>query len=240
MNSRSTEDRLLEFREQQRARYLMTATRLSIALAKERNFGARELFGASVLVKPDSDEDRRRKEGARFRDELAALRAFVRAVVELDSANGQMCDLGRTFPGDGAKRIRNKETIRISGRAGRQGRSFDDSRNARLVDDFVDVGNRVRDFPAERLSLLVEHYVFGTEAKQLAELAKIDATSVGGRLSQARRALRKALADLIPSQREAEADGERSRPVDKLEARREKVSRFLRKRLDGGDREEAS
>lgn len=230
-NENEEVDRLLEFRERQRARYLMPAARLAIELAKESGSGAHELFGASVLTKPDADEDRQRTDRARFRDELAALRAFVRAVVHLDGANGQMSDLGRNFPGDGARGRRDKATIRIAGRGGSRGLSFDDTRNARRIDDFVDVGLRLRDLPPAQIELLVEFYVFGCSAERLAQYLGCCTSSIGGRLTQSRRALREALRPLLP-QPDDETTGHVAVPATDLAVRRAKVSRFLRRRMD--------
>jgi hypothetical protein len=225
------EDRVSDFRELQRTRYLMTAARLAVDLAKERGCAVRELFGASVVFKNDSDDEKRHKERARFRDELTALRAFVRAVVELDGANGQMCDLGRTFLGDGASRCHGKATVRIAGRADRSGRSFDDSRNARLVDDFVDVGVRLHDLPPTQLRLLVAYYVFGFTAEELAQDLGCCPSSIGGRLTQSRRAMREALRPLLP-QRTGRGAEHAAMVTDDLTTRRLKVSRFLCRRME--------
>lgn len=193
-------NRLHEFREEQRARYLLPTAQLAADLARERGFGERELFGASLIRRPDTEEERRRKEGARFPDEIAALRAFVRATVVLDGANGQMTRLAAALgQGQAGPRRGRSATIKVSARAGRVGRVFEESANSRLLDDFVDVGNRLRGLPPDRLRLLIERYVFGLTARKVADELGCSTSSIGGQLGQARRALRRALAELLPA-----------------------------------------
>lgn len=222
-------ERVLEFRELQRARYLMPTAQLAAELARERGFGERELFGASILIKPETEEELRRKRSARFPDELAALRAFVHATVVLDGANGQMTDLANKLSAGAAGRRRGPATIKVSHRAGNARRGFDESYTARLLDDFVDVGVRLHEFPPERLRLLVEYYLFGCTAHEIASELGCCAASVGGRLGQARRSLREALVDLLPSAKKKEPRAVEQKRDD-LEERRAKVSRFLLKR----------
>lgn len=241
--TRTDEDLLLEFRDQQRVRYLMPTAQLAVDLARERGFGERELFGASLIHKPDTEEERQRKEGARFPDEIAALRAFVRACVVLDGANGQMTDLaGKVHPGARGRRRGVTPTVRASQRSIRLRRSFDDSHNAHLLDDFVDVGKRVRHFPPARLRLLVERYVFGLTAMEIASDLGRDSSSVGGQLGHARRALKTALADLLPrAPRKPVEPLKPPKPVrDKHAMRLASAIRHARKCLETDAEEEAS
>jgi DNA-directed RNA polymerase specialized sigma24 family protein len=57
---------------------------------------------------------------------------------------------------------------------------------------------RLRKIPLEMLETLVSYYVEGVSAKVLAENYGIGTSAVGGRISAAKRTLRKALGDLVP------------------------------------------
>ena len=67
-----------------------------------------------------------------------------------------------------------------------------------LVTENKDVFERLRKIPLEMLETLVSYYVEDVSAKVLAENYGIGTSAVGGRISAAKRALRKALGDLVP------------------------------------------
>jgi hypothetical protein len=89
----------------------------------------------------------------------------------------------------------------------------------------------LRVLPTEQIGLLVEYYVRGCPAVDLARDLGCSAASIGGRLTQARRALRRALRPPLSHEAVEEYD-RRDVAREEIAERRAKVARFLQKRMD--------
>jgi hypothetical protein len=102
--------------------------------------------------------------------------------------------------------------------------------------DYLDLRARLALLPERQLEVLLLFYVLRAPAEELAKRYHTEVGSIGGRISQARRALRKVLADLLPvSLRQPHRrESVRQAPglvTDPAEERRAKVVRLLERRL---------
>lgn len=221
----------------QRARMSLQQLRRTIELERMAlHGGAQGSRAAADAISPRNE--------SRFPDELAALRAYARAAMKL---SGGSVSLWPQVERAGVQRLRVNGALHFEAEAFircRLTRKFEPSM-PRELEDYVDVGFRLRDIAPAHLQLLVAYYVFGCKAKELAGEYGTCVSALGGRLSQARRALRCALQELLPSPDRAMAArlGEaalasaiREAAVnDAAEQRRLKVARLLRRRLATGE-----
>jgi hypothetical protein len=101
-------------------------------------------------------------------------------------------------------------------------------RESNLLDDFVEVSSRISSLGQDRLHLLIDYDVFGRKIRVIAEELGVPTKVMPGRISQARRALRKSLVGLIPTIEHS--PGARRVPHDPMESKRQRVARLIRRR----------
>jgi hypothetical protein len=209
----------------------MPPARLAEEITKERGDVLNELFGVNLRSKQYSDSTQPPGD-YRFPNDLSAFKMFVGAALALQNSGNPMAGLEHVVPGcisrgRSSQHRQEMKTRKITHRAG------ENAYLSRCMDDFVDVGLRLDRLPDDQLELLVNYYVLGQSADKLSRRYQIEPCQLGGRISQARKALRQVLGGLIPSRESIEKPGEGgpSRSIRAVDRRRDKVSRFLSKRI---------
>lgn len=223
-------------------RHSMPLETLRKSLAEERAKSRLVLFGVDVLS-PFADRQIGGMPTARFPDEITALRSFVVAAIRLGGGSGTLqalCRRAEQFEGTDCRSTATGAVLRPRPpRASRR----PSAAQGRSLDDYVDVGNRLRQVKQENLELLVEYYVLRGSATELAQTRGIDSAALGGRLSQAKRALREALDDLLPPRSKGSSHDRRKGRTcpgtDQLVERRARVARMIEKRLNNATGEGA-
>ncbi len=180
----------------------------------------------------------------RFPDELAALHAYVRAELGLSSTSSPLAHLAKHAENVGQSsrsRKASEASVRVRGK---RVRYSPETAKPDFLCDVVDIGSRLEKLTPEVLDLLLSYYVLKRPAKQLAKEYGVDVARLGGRISAARRALRRVLDGLVPPlRRESKSESSQPRqPLDEetlLYQRREKVARMLKKRRNNDYSSEA-
>ncbi len=235
------QDSLEQFKENQRARYFMSQNELAKEISKEHSQNNIYLLGKRLLLLESQCKDTS-KDDFRFPNELAALFSFVNAAIVLqgpESAMVSVCRQVSKLIGSSCRSATDKQTTRP--RAKTLNNSFEPS-FSKSLDDFVDLKSRLSQLPEDQLDLLISYYVLQKDAKALSKGLGVDVSSIGGRLSQARRALARALEGLIPRRsRNRRKHDVIKKPlnlpstISLLAERKAKVSKFLTKKQFGND-----
>ncbi len=215
--------------DEQRRRYELSYNQLTALITRGRESRPRVLFGVDLSQAEEATEDHR------FPNEIVALRSYVRGGIALGSAGGPtkfVTDEEILVERDRRRVGNNRPTVRVANRKSRN--SGQDAVTQRHLENFVDVGICLARMHQRQVILLIRYYVWGERANDLASDYQITPSALGGRISQARRALRKAVAQLLPKpqKRATTQQTTQSAQQEWLEERREKVSRMLRARRE--------
>ena len=209
---------------EQMAKYRMSQDELRKTLHIESKENCIILFGQRISNCRRTDEEIDNK--PRFRNEIAALKAFFRSQARAYS-------MDRLIPHENlAKKTKRsaEDTVKI----GKSKRYVTDYPKTDSIIDAVDIGNRLEKMEQDKLQLLIEYYIENIPAKIIARKYNYELPQCGGKISAARRALRKVLGELIipekKSQLKTSEIGETKRLSDH-EIRKRKAIRFVQKKL---------
>ena len=221
---KSTEEDL--FHETQIRRYKLDKTLLRKEIVGEEGLHKQTLFG-KPLMELDNLEEKSRDE-LLFKDEIVALKRYCSTYMTTRSINA-----GITESIEKIESRYSRKDVTATPRSKKKRASFERKINATI--DYIDLDKRISNIKRDSLELLIEYYIFRVSAKSIAKERGIDVTCLGGKISAARRELRKALTDIIvkgnPKKGVAEHKTKGCVATEYTDSRRMRAANFVRSKM---------
>jgi hypothetical protein len=215
------------FKDEQRKKYRMSTIELRGALSLENRKNKIYLFGEKLEINSGNDDHHNSQ--SRFKDEITALLTYCYSHLLAYGTGRSEIEENRL----GMRRHDEIEAIKI------KRKKIYSPENARstAIMNIVDIGNRLKNMDQENLQLLIGYYIEKIPAKVLARERCLDMPQLGGKISAARRELRKVLGELIdtkrgnPNHNNTEKRDIREVRQNEKEIRKRKAINFIQKKI---------